>query len=487
MSVDLVTIPYSRLDPGNEVARAYAVEPERVLPLFAHDYRDPRGLRPLLDAQGAYGRPALGAALAAYNEEVGGSVENARRLDGAACVISGQQVGLLLGPAYTTYKLFTLVNAARALESELGTPVVPVFWVESEDHDWDEVNRFFFKGRGLRVEADVPARTPVSRIDADRGPFLAEARELVGDGEAWDLVEPGGGVARAHVRSLARLVAGEGVVFVEPAVLREPMRPLAGRILEDAGAIDAALRADTGFAPALTPPDGAYLFDAGEGERERVPRGAALPARWSTDVVSRVLVQNAAFPALMAVCGPSEIRYWAQLRPVHEHFGIPMPAVLPRDAATLVEKGVARDAAKLGVDLEDVVRDIAVRPTLEEADPTAERLRRLAGEADELLAAAESGDLDLPGNTAQPFRRATRRLHGELEKLAARLEDARLEQAGAGKRRWERVQGELRPRGELQERVHSLFPYLVRHGPGLAASLRESFDPFEIGHYLVRL
>jgi hypothetical protein len=58
---------------------------------------------------------------------------------------------------------------------------------------------------------------------------------------------------------------------------------------------------------------------------------------------------------------------------------------------------------------------------------------------------------------------------------------------GAGRRRHERVLEALRPRGEPQERVHSLFPYLVRHGPGLARSLRESFDPFEFGHYLVFL
>ena len=59
--------------------------------------------------------------------------------------------------------------------------------------------------------------------------------------------------------------------------------------------------------------------------------------------------------------------------------------------------------------------------------------------------------------------------------------------AAEHRRRYDRVLKELRPRGRLQERTHSLFPYLVRHGPDLARRLRESFDPFEFGHYLVQL
>ena len=45
----------------------------------------------------------------------------------------------------------------------------------------------------------------------------------------------------------------------------------------------------------------------------------------------------------------------------------------------------------------------------------------------------------------------------------------------------------MRPRGAPQERTHSLFPYLLRHGPGLARTLLDSFEPFEFGHYLVQL
>ena len=481
--MNLVTIPYSRLDPGNALARDYCVDPDRVLPLFGWDYRDPRALRPLADIQAARKRPVLGPLLAEYNREVGGDTERAARIDEGLCVVSGQQVGLLYGPAYTTYKLFTVVNAARALEDELGVPVTPVFWVESEDHDWDEVNRFFWKGKRYRIEAAVARGAAVADIEVDPAPLLAELREVLG-GDAWDLVAPDRRVARWHVRNLARLV--DGVVFLEPRLLREPMRPLAEEIARRSEAIDAVLARDTGYPRRLSPPNGAYLFDATRGRR-RVARGEECPVAWSTDVVSRVLLQNAALPVLMSVCGPSEIDYWSQLKGVHELFGIPFPAVLPRDAATLVEQGTARDAAKLGLDLEDIVRGIARQPQAGEEDPVAQRLRALAGEAAALLSAVEDGSLDLPPNSDQPFRRTVGRLEGDLGKLAGRLEDARAEAAGAGRRRYDKVMAALRPRGGLQERTDSLFPYVLRYGKELTDSLRSSFDPFEIGHYLVRL
>ena len=480
------TIPWTRLDPGNPLARAYLVEPERVLPLFAADYRDPKRLRPLVAAQRARRRPALADALVAYNRDVGGSVENAARADEALCVVSGQQAGLLLGPAYTTYKLFTCIAAARVLAEELGEPVIPVFWVESEDHDWDEVNRFDLPARRYKLEAEVAPGTPVADVEVDPAPLLDLLKQELGEGEAWSLVEPERRVARWHVRNLARLVAGSGVVFVEPHLLREPLRPFVERVAKSSDAIDASVRAETGFPKRLEPPAGAYLFDATSGRRRRLGRGESAPARWSCDVVSRVLLQNAAFAPLLAVCGPSEIQYWAQLRRAHEALEVPMPGVLPRNAATLVEAGPMRDAAKLGVSLEEVVLGTAKPPEGSgERDPVAERLDRIAEEASSILRALGDGSLGLPANTEKPFRRTVVRLEEDLRRLSGRLDEARAEMSGVGRKRFERLLETLRPRGGLQERTLSLFPFLLRNGADLARRLRDAFDPFEFGHYIV--
>ena len=164
-----------------------------------------------------------------------------------------------------------------------------------------------------------------------------------------------------------------------------------------------------------------------------------------------------------------------------------MPVVFPRDAATLVEPGASRNADKLGLALDDVVCGEAELPRPEAGDPIAERLRRLADEAQSLFAAVEDGSLDLPADASKPFKRTVGRLESDLGRLASRIDDARADAEGVGRRRYDKLLAMLRPRDRLQERTNSLFPYLVRYGPDLAGRLMEAFDPYEFGHYLVML
>ena len=54
-------------------------------------------------------------------------------------IVTGQQAGLFGGPIFTLLKALTAIELARRIETEHGTPVVPVFWIDAEDHDWEEV------------------------------------------------------------------------------------------------------------------------------------------------------------------------------------------------------------------------------------------------------------------------------------------------------------------------------------------------------------
>ena len=71
--------------------------------------------------------------------------------DGGLVVTTGQQPGLFCGPLYTLYKALSAIQLAGKLEAELGRVVIPVFWVASEDHDWEEVRRTYFVDRQDRL------------------------------------------------------------------------------------------------------------------------------------------------------------------------------------------------------------------------------------------------------------------------------------------------------------------------------------------------
>jgi uncharacterized protein YllA (UPF0747 family) len=82
---------------------------------------------------------------------------------GTVVVVTGQQVGLFLGPLYSLYKAATAVSVARALEQETGVRCVPVFWLQSEDHDFDEIDHCHVHARdGALVKLRL-VRSPGSR------------------------------------------------------------------------------------------------------------------------------------------------------------------------------------------------------------------------------------------------------------------------------------------------------------------------------------
>ena len=139
-----------------------------------------------------YPRDTVTPLLSAYNARMGASTHTLANVEAlgepnTGCVISGQQVGFLGGPAYTAYKILTSVRLARHLQELTGVRMVPVFWLASEDHDFREINHtFVVKGDGEigRVAFDWAdegrsiSQLPITpRIER----ALADYWDLVGD------------------------------------------------------------------------------------------------------------------------------------------------------------------------------------------------------------------------------------------------------------------------------------------------------------------
>ena len=151
-----------------------------------------------------------------------------RLRDGAVAVVTGQQVGLFGGPAYSIYKALTAVHVAREL-TERGVNAVPVFWLATEDHDLAEVNHCFFPKRGGIERFDLPvsglAERRVGEIqlgEAVRGLSAQVAALLEG---AW-AEEVGRWIAESYApeetfgsafgKLMARIFAGRGLIFLDP-------------------------------------------------------------------------------------------------------------------------------------------------------------------------------------------------------------------------------------------------------------------------------
>src|SRR5262249_50254145 len=188
-------------------------------------------------------RSAVAAVLREQNEGWAAdrkALDNITRLAaGAVAVVSGQQVGLFGGPAYSFYKALSAIQAAESLTDD-GIDAVPVFWMATEDHDVDEVRRvaWFNEGELLQFELPQPEQDaiPVGRVRL--GPEVDElvgrAQPLVGETFGAYLHEtyvPEATYGGAFAGLFARIFADFGLILLDP--LDDRLHQIAGPILRE--------------------------------------------------------------------------------------------------------------------------------------------------------------------------------------------------------------------------------------------------------------
>ncbi|ATB31972.1 hypothetical protein MEBOL_005444 [Melittangium boletus DSM 14713] len=475
--------------------------------------------------------PALHAALVARQSRLAPSPSRERNLEllarpGTTVVVTGQQVGLFLGPLFTIYKAASAIVAARALAEETGRPCVPVFWLQTEDHDLPEIDHTFIPsaaGALLRVALDVPdaaqSRTPVAhrRLGASVTGALATLRaELGGQSHADEhlaLLErayhPEAAMADAFAEVLSTLFADEGLVFLDP---RDPRlaplsAPLHRRAIEEATAIASGLAERGGALGAagfseqvhIRPgsPLGFFSPDGLEGARYRLdpastpgtwslvghPEGASVttpqllswlerePLRFTTSALLRPLLQDTWLPTAAYVGGPGEIAYFAQLAPLYAHLGLPMPLVVPRARFRVIDDRVRRLLDRLGLAPEDAAapRDallarIAARDTGQDFEPPeAIEARLVSAFASELARLGERTASFEPG-FARALSRTDKTVRGGISRLVARYGRAIAQRDQVTLERVDRLRAYLSPDGAPQERIHGLPYYACRFG-----------------------
>jgi len=306
------------------------------------------------------------AELRAHHERLGASASSLSSLDalagGAACVVTGQQPGLLLGPLLTLYKILGAVALAEALSRASGRPVVPVYWCGSDDSDFDEVRAAWAwdpTGGAFRSEVEREAWTPGQRVgdvDTVSLPDLETATlERAGaDPSLLDRARSLDGISGWGDRASAwalRLFAERGLVVVDARSRR--LRSLGAPWFEsyarrhaeitDALSVWSVARENDGWG---APIDGVArqsgLFTV-EGQVRRkltvdeLRQGRFDPENVAPSVLLRPLWQDALLGPEVAVLGPSELRYHGQLRPLYQ--ALDVRAALSRSDAPARSRG----------------------------------------------------------------------------------------------------------------------------------------------------
>jgi bacillithiol synthase len=426
---------------------------------------------------------------------------------GASLVVTtGQQPGLFTGPLYTVYKALSVIALARRLERERRVPVVPVFWVAGDDHDFAEANHAWILdsgGEAVRITLrERPREAPLVPLAHEPcGPEITAAlatlrartpeTEFKEDVLAWleRAYRPEATLADAFAQALQALLGDRGLVVFRahhPAAKRA-MAPLLVKALSvtlDDGHLPVLLQAaagrdrlraeDGGGGGFLTRRSGERFSRA---ELERV--AAEAPDRLSPNVLLRPAVEAALFPTVAYAAGPGELEYFPQAEPLYGMLGdgVEPQAALARWSGVLVDARVDKVLQKHRLTLEDLagppgalearlVRD-ALPP--EVAELFARTRQHLEMDFDQLGKAVAGIEPTLE-RAAQSVRNGALGGTDEVErKLVAALKRANETLGGQLKR----ARATVYPAGQPQERVLTLASFLVRYGPGLLGALED--------------
>ena len=512
--------PHRRLAVGCRVPQR-----QQATPSFADAYRAgtiddafaiaPGDVEAALAAARPVQRDALVSALRAAHRRWGAGDVAHRSLERLAhpearVVVTGQQVGWLLGPTFTLSKAATAIALARRLDTP-ERPVVPVFWMATQDHDVDEMDHAWVLGRDerlTRLTVQVPAGPAVGRAPldpADVARARTALRRLDGAGEHADdvdalLAEACEGAERwsdAFARLMLRLFGDAGLLVVDPLdhAVAALWRDALERELDDPGASATAITsagsrlAEGGWPPLLgRGEDASNLFveRPGGGDRtllrhrdgalslggERVER--ATIRAWLDDdptVVTpaaglRPVLQDAALPTAAFVVGPGELRYVAQLKAVYEHHDVAMPLVWPRATATVLQPPVRRILDRHGLDWRRVMADperAACELQLRRhgyGDAANGALAKVEETFGDLLAATRALDPTLD----DAVDRGRHHMERTLVRLRERVGRSLVRQDDEVQRQFARLRAHLRPNGGLQERVLSPFTFFLTLG-----------------------
>jgi bacillithiol biosynthesis cysteine-adding enzyme BshC len=447
-------------------------------------------------------------------------------------VVTGQQAGLFGGPLYTLLKAVTAIRLAERVRHEHHVPAVAVFWVHDEDHDWDEVRACTVLdaeacARPVALSSPVEPSTPVGRVllDSTVDAALAELQAALPATEFTssliaDLTRayrPGVSMSAAFARLIEDLLGPLGLVVYESSDpgTKPCVAELFAREVSRAGATataameagDALARA--GYHAQVTPTaDTLALFrmrDAREPIRvegdtavvgdEREPlaaleaRARTSPAEFSPNVLLRSVVQDTLFPTICYVGGPSEVAYFAQLKPVYAAFGVPMPLVAPRATVTLLDANGVKFLTRHDVALESLrAQDESVLNNLLEAalPPAVEASIESAMKAlDERLATVTSAVTIVDPTLEGAARSTLTRMQDDLKKLQAKVVQAAKRKDETLRRQFKHAQAQAFPGGAPQERAVGFVSFLNKYGPALIERLCQDPPLDQPGHWIL--
>lgn len=421
-------------------------------------------------------------------------------------VTTGHQLNIFTGPLYFIYKIVTVINACKELKQAYPQHnFVPVYWMASEDHDFDEIKYFRLNGKKYTWESNQTGA--VGRFNPKE---LESVFKQLPDGltifqKAYLRHNTLSDAVRYYVNEL---FGAEGVVVVDAD--SKELKTLFQPVIQDdvfnhtpqklVDATNAELQ-KTGYEPQVNCRE-INFFYLDNNLRERIEQEGDLfrvvntdvtfsraqlevlikssPEKFSPNVILRPLYQEVILPNLAYIGGPSEVVYWLQLKDVFNHYQIPFPILMPRTFAMVLDKPTQRKFEKTRLELNELFFEknylfnhFAVKFSRNKIKLNGEK-EAIQNYFQTIRQQAEAFDKTLGPMVGAETQRAIK----SLEKIEHKLLRSEKRFQSDTLKQVEAVKDALFPNGNLQERTDNFLNFYLQD-PQFIQKLLIHFDPFD--------
>jgi bacillithiol biosynthesis cysteine-adding enzyme BshC len=431
------------------------------------------------------------------------------------CVVGGQQAGILSGPLFTLYKCITLIKYAAVCEQKLGVPVVPIFWIAGEDHDYDEMNHVYipFENAIKKMKfGKSMIKQSLTEMEFQREDVLEWSKELIQRlGETkhtkglYKLLQEAIQNSNSYTEFFAFLIASlfkeYGLLLLDSGDHR--LRKIESAFFEEminkntsinnAFLEQTAILKDEGYStPIEEQENNAHLFINIRNERvllyrdkngmfvgknnecvytkdELLAISKDHPTLLSNNVVTRPLMQEFIIPTLAFVGGPGEIAYWSTLKKVFHLFDRKVPPLLPRLSITLIEPKVDKIIKERQLVLDNILQNGVTDHMERWLDSQiswniSEVLVQVKGNITKTHKSLSEIAIQVSHGLEPLAQKNLAIIQSQIDFLGQRIEKSIRDEYKFEIEQFNSVEQSLKPMGIPQERVWNIFYYLNQYG-----------------------
>ncbi|WP_262713610.1 bacillithiol biosynthesis cysteine-adding enzyme BshC [Seonamhaeicola marinus] len=446
---------------------------------------------------------------------------DALREDSTFTITTGHQLNLFTGPLYFLYKIVSAINLSKELKTQYPKyNFVPIYWMATEDHDFDEINYFNFKGK--KIQWNRNASGAVGELSTEGLDVVLEV--LNGEfgntknAEALKDLFKRAYINNGNLTDATRYLANElfkdyGLVIVDgndkdlkhlftPYVEKELLNQPSFKNVSETNAV-----LSQGYKIQVNPRE-INLFYLDKDLRERIvfeddaykvkntnivfskseilDHLNEVPEKFSPNVILRPLYQEVILPNLCYIGGGGELAYWFQLKAMFNTFNVPFPILLLRNSVLIQTESQAKKLHNLNISKKDIFlkRDTFINKKVREISNInidfSEQKEHLKQQFKELLVLAEQTDKSFLGAVEAQQKK---QLKG-IQNLEKRLLKAQKIKLSDHVLRMTDIKNELFPNGSLQERNANFSEFYIEYGTKLVPSLIENLKPLN-GEFLI--